>query len=383
MLFSHFTMWESTAYFIICKWCFSNNPLLLRYSGVDIGPFKAIEESTLSSLVSPEDRNSILAWYYFLGTTGVASGTMLCGWLTQYLQQSRDYSAVQSYRISFCAYAVMGLIKLFLSLSLSQDSECGARGSSNRTPPKPNSPHETSPLLPGTTSDEEQKPDSSSGARGLAARIANLVPPISKKTQKFMLTFLSIFFIDNLASGLIANSWQTYFLSSKFHLAEGAVGTLFFTTNTLSSISNLFAIPLARRVGLITTMFLGNLPASILIALVPVPSQAPIAMSLLVFRSFFYDLEQAPRQAFFAASVLPEERTAVMGMINIFRTLCQAIGPMITGRLAGAGVLWMAFVARGVLKLVYSVLLVALFYRHQGRDAEQERREAQGTAGEQ
>ena len=35
------------------------------YSGNEIGPFRAVEESTLAQLISPEARTDIFAWYTF------------------------------------------------------------------------------------------------------------------------------------------------------------------------------------------------------------------------------------------------------------------------------------------------------------------------------
>jgi len=72
-------------------------------------------------------------------------------------------------------------------------------------------------------------------------------------------------------------------------------------------------------------------------------------------------MDQAPRSAFLSIVVLPQERTAVMGLVNILKTLSQSAGPWTTGLLAGHGHFWVAFVAAGSLKGTYDLLLLAFF----------------------
>jgi MFS family permease len=72
-------------------------------------------------------------------------------------------------------------------------------------------------------------------------------------------------------------------------------------------------------------------------------------------------MDQAPRSAFLSLIVLPEERTAVMGVVNILKTLAQSAGPSLTGILAGHDHFWVAFVVAGSLKAAYDVMLLTFF----------------------
>jgi para-aminobenzoate synthetase len=72
-------------------------------------------------------------------------------------------------------------------------------------------------------------------------------------------------------------------------------------------------------------------------------------------------MDQAPRSAFLSLIVLPEERTAVMGVVNILKTLAQSSGPSVTGILAGRNHFWVAFVVAGSLKAAYDLMLLAFF----------------------
>jgi hypothetical protein len=104
-----------------------------------------------------------------------------------------------------------------------------------------------------------------------------------------------------------------------------------------------------------------HLPSSIFLALLPVPSGLAPTICLLVGRSVLNSMDQAPRSAFLSLIVLPEERTAVMGVVNILKTLAQSSGPSVTGVLAGHNHFWVAFVVAGSLKAAYDIMLLVFF----------------------
>ena len=85
-------------------------------------------------------------------------------------------------------------------------------------------------------------------------------------------------------------------------------------------------------------------------------------------------MDQAPRQAFLAAAVLPSERTTTMGIVNIAKTLSQSAGPAITGWLAGTGRFWMAFIVAGAMKTSYDLTMLKMFTGYKSRE-EQAREE--------
>ncbi len=259
----------------------------------------------------------------------------------------------------------MGLVKFVLSLILS--TKCEPEKKTYDSPPQEND--ETRPLLSENGVDNH-KPKSTSKPASWAK---SLLPSVSKESQAIVFKLCLLFAIDSVASGLAPASWMTYFFNRKFGLKEGSLGSLFFVTNILSSASNLVASSIARRIGLVKTMVFTHVPASVALALIPIPSNVGIAMALLIFRSSTNSMDQAPRQAFLAAAVLPGERTAVMGIVNVVKTLSQSVGPVITGWLAGIGKFWIAFVVAGCGKLVYDILMLGMFlgYRTQEERAEE------------
>lgn len=98
-------------------------------------------------------------------------------------------------------------------------------------------------------------------------------------------------------------------------------------------------------------MVFTHLPSAIFLLLLPLPSQLGWAVFLLIARYTLASMDQAPRSAFLSAVVFPEERTAVLGIVNVAKTLSQSAGPIVTGVLAEGGRFWVAFVVAGSLKI--------------------------------
>ena len=191
-----------------------------------------------------------------------------------------------------------------------------------------------------------------------------LLPNISSSSRKILIKLSLLFAVDSFASGLMPLSLVIYFFTQKFSMPEGELGTLFFVTNIISSLSNLVAASISKRIGLVKTMVFTHLPSAIFLALIPLPSNAALAVIFLALRASLQSMDQAPRQAFLAAVVLPNERTAVMGIVNVVRTLSQSGGPSVTGWLAGIGSFWIAFVVAGSLKASYDLAMLKMFLGH-------------------
>jgi len=100
-------------------------------------------------------------------------------------------------------------------------------------------------------------------------------------------------------------------------------------------------------------MVFTHLPSAIFLLLIPLPSSSQLGLTVffLIARYTLATMDQAPRSAFLSATVLPEERTAVMGVVNVAKSLSQSGGPLVTGVLAGGGRFWVAFVVAGSLKV--------------------------------
>jgi sugar phosphate permease len=137
--------------------------------------------------------------------------------------------------------------------------------------------------------------------------------------------------------------------------------TCCFMHRFISTIGNIFASSLAKRIGLIRAMVATHLPSSVFLGLLPAPAGLASTICLLVARAVLNSMDQAPRSALLSILIPPEERTAVIGVVNTLKILSQSGGPWITGLLADHGRFWAAFAAAGSLKGAYDVLLLILY----------------------
>ncbi|KAL8698511.1 MAG: hypothetical protein Q9201_006536 [Fulgogasparrea decipioides] len=340
-------------------------------SGNEIGPFKAIEESTLSQLSPASIRSDIFAWYTLLGNAGTACGIIICGWLVQWFQSLKGWTPTRSYRVIFGLYAFLGLIKLGLSVTLSEKCEPEPEKQEYNQVTELNEV-EIESLLSSDEDDEAAGTRSKRGSQPLPptpSKKRSIWPSISVASRGILIKLCILFAFDSFASGLAPASFITYFFATKFSLPEGTIGTLFFITSIIAALSNLVASSISKRIGLLKTMVFTHLPSAIFLALIPLPSHAFPAMSFLVLRACTQNMDQAPRQAFLAAAVLPGERTAVMGVVNVVKTLSQSGGPVLTGWLAGTKRFWVAFLLAGALKAGYDLAMLKIFLGYRSREA--------------
>lgn len=315
-------------------------------SGNEIGPFKAIEESTLAHLSDAKTRSDVFAFHVVVGTLGGASGFLAGGWITQALQTA-GWSETASFRFIFWIYAVAGLTKAALTFLLS--SGCEVEPAPAERPSGQAQSEETEAFLSDTS--QATAPPKKQSA----------ISSISPKSRKTLLKLCSLFFFDSLASGMCPNSLIAFFLSRKFNLPEGKLGSIIASAQFVSSIGNIFASAISKRIGFVKTMVFTHLPSAIFLSLMPLPASLWLTILLLVSRASLSAMDQAPRSAFLSAVVLPAERTAVMGIVNTVKTMSQSSGPLLTGSLAESGRFWVAFVFAGALKAAYDIGLLTFF----------------------
>ncbi|OBT54569.1 hypothetical protein VE04_05293 [Pseudogymnoascus sp. 24MN13] len=318
-------------------------------SGKEVGPFRAIEESTLAHLTEKEVRADIFAWYTLIGAGGYAFGLLVCGWMVEALKALDGWDDIRAYRIVFFAYSVFGVLKLLLILALSKDCEA-------KPEPPQERPHEEAPLLGPV---EPSKP-----RRSFFGAFSH----ISHESLAVLLQLCLLFGLDSFASGLIPLSWVTVFFQRKFGITDGFLGTIFFTTNIIAALSTLVAASLARRIGNVKTMVFTHLPSAVFVAFIAIPSQMPLALTFLILRSCTQSMDVAPRSAFLAAIILPNERTAIMGILNVVKTFTSGLGPGLTGVLFDYDLAWTVFVAAGSLKVIYDLGMLAVFKGHESRE---------------
>ncbi|KAK4184021.1 putative MFS transporter [Podospora australis] len=311
---------------------------VISATGGDFGPFRAIEESTVSELTTPETRADVLVWYVMTASLGSAVGTAFSGRIIEELKARDGWTLLDAYHGCFWLYAVMGAANMVFNVMMSDKCEL----KKVEVPPA----EEQEPLLENGQKPKEKK---------------SWVAQISRETLSIVSVLWFLLMVDSLADGMVSMSLTTYYMDKKFHVPKSTLGDMLSASYILSACSTIFSGPLARYIGLVNTMVFTHIPSSTAVLLFPLPKTVSLTFALLLLRVGLNNMDQAPRAALIAAVVKPEERTAVMGITGILRTLASMTGPSITGILAGSDRFWVAYVAAGALRLAYDLGLFAMF----------------------
>jgi len=333
---------------------------VISSSGNEIGPFRAVEESILAQLTDKGECSDVFAWYTLFGTAGSALGALTSGWMVQALQELDSWGTEGAYKAVFLLYAALGIVKLVLIFSLGPEVELERVGAQCQQVST-----EQDSLVAASDEDEGQVCSVNGSKEPLLERLRSLLPHITPTSRSILYRLLVLFILDSFASGIASPSWLTYFFTTVHSLSPSTLGTLFFVTNILATLSNLLALPIARRIGPLKTMVFTHLPSAIFLGLIALPPATPLgtwlAMALLALRACTQSMDQAPRQAFLTAAVLPAERTAGLGVVNVTKTLAQAGGIGSAGVLSSKGLWVVALGGAGAMKASYDLLMLWMF----------------------
>jgi MFS family permease len=290
-------------------------------SGNEVGPFLALEQASLSEIVTAKSRTKVFAWYNLVGSFATAMGALCSGWLAQILQHS-GFSTLQSYRWVVIVYALFGLVLFIFFTMLSSRIEAPK---SHLTMAKRFGLHKS---------------------RGVVFKLS------------------ALFSLDAFAGGFVIQSIIAYWFHIKFGADPGMLGSIFFAANVLAGISALSAVKIAEKIGLIRTMVFTHIPSNILLILVPLMPNFPLAITLLLLRFSISQMDVPTRQSYTMSVVDPDERSAAAGITGIARTTGASISPAIAGPLlSNAGLISVPFYIAGGLKIVYDLLLYRAFQK--------------------
>lgn len=294
-------------------------------SGYEVGPFLSIEQAALSQIVSDEKRTHLFAWYNLVGSFATALGALGGGGLIQALQDS-GVSALGSYRTIVIGYAIIGVLLGVLFTRLSPAVEVRAGGDSSHS-----------------TSDFKTR-------FGL------------HRSRGVVLKLSALFSIDAFAGGFVLQSLLAYWFHVRFNVQPAILGSIFFGANILAGLSALTAAWVASRIGLIRTMVFTHIPSNILLILVPLMPNLPLAVAVLLLRFSISQMDVPTRQSYTMAVVAPDERSAAAGITGIARTIGASLSPAFTGPLlANAALMNVPFFLSGGLKIIYDLMLYRNF----------------------
>jgi MFS family permease len=293
----------------------------LNPSSGDVSLFLPLEQSRLAASADGEARTAIFARYSLVGALSAAVGASaaaLPGWLVA----QAGLSLLTALRAMFGVYALVGVALWLLYRRLPErPSHAGSR---------------SAPLGP---------------SRGIVTRLALL------------------FSVDAFAGGLVVNSLLSLWLMQRFGLSLAATAQFFFWAGLLTAGSQLAAVPLARKFGLLNTMVFTHIPSSLcLIAAAFAPSLL-LTLTLLLVRSALSQMDVPTRTAYVMAVVTPPERPAAASFTAVPRSLASALGPTLAGALLAMGWTGVPLVACGLLKITYDLTLLRAFRRVELTDA--------------
>ena len=294
-------------------------------SGYEVGPFLSIEQAALSQITPNEQRTQVFAWYNLFGSFTTALGSLGGGTLVQALQNS-GMPPLGSYRTIVIVYAAIGLVLGLLFTRLSPAVEA----------PEAADPSETTRKRPTLL--------------GL------------HRSRKVVFKLSALFSLDAFAGGFVLQSIVAYWFYVRFNVQPALLGTIFFGANVLAGISALAAARVAAKIGLINTMVFTHIPSNILLILVPLMPNLPLAIAVLLMRFSISQMDVPTRQSYTMAVVSPDERSAAAGITGIARTTGASLSPVVAGPLIGnAALLSVPFFISGGLKIVYDLLLYRNF----------------------
>jgi MFS family permease len=290
-------------------------------SGNEVGPFLAVEQASLTETIDDRRRTSVFAWYNLAGSIATACGALAAG-LTVGALRGVGFEDLSAYRVVIVGYAFIGVAIAALISRVSDAVEVAA-------------------------------PADTTVARRLGLH----------RSRNVVLGLAALFSIDAFAGGLVMQSILAYWFHQTYGVPEALLGGIFFAANLLAAASALAAAGIAARIGLINTMVFTHLPSNILLILVPLMPNLPLAITVLLLRFSLSQMDVPTRQSYVMAVVEPDERSAAAGVTGIARTTGAAISPSIASVLiANASFAAVPFFLAGGFKILYDLLIYRAFH---------------------
>ena len=288
----------------------------LNPSGGDVSVFLPTEQALLPATVDDHHRTALFARYSLLGTLVAALGAAMAG-LPEWIAHRLDIADVTALRWTFVGYAGLGAV-VFMRYS-----------------------HLSPAIEP-------------------AARTTRHALGESKQT---VYRLAALFSLDAFGGGFVITALVVLWLQHRFGLSLAVSGAVFFWAGLFAAFSQLAAVRLAARIGLVRTMVFTHLPANGLLILTAFMPNAPLAVACLLGRSALSQMDVPARTSYVMAVVSPEERPAAASVTNVPRSLASALPPIAAGWMLSRSTFGWPLIIGGTLKAIYDLLLLQQF-RH-------------------
>jgi MFS family permease len=306
---------------------------IISPAGYEGGPFGAIEQTVIASIVPTDHLAKVYSRYHLAGFAGAALGALVTGAAVGFLNASH-YPFV--YETMFCGYALTGVLLLLIYQQLRFDSSFTSFKARH--------------LLPSerTISKPSEKTISKNGFS-----IASIPKQVLKLT--------ALQSLDAFGGGFVTQAIVAYWFYARYHVGPEFLGPLFFWGNVVAAFSFVIAPAFARRFGLLNTMVFTHLPCSLGLCLIPLMPTAWLAGMVILLRCIFSSMDIPARQAFTMLLVSEEKRPMAVAVIDSSRAIAQGIAPVLSGSVMYNPVIGWPFFLAGVCKSTYDVCLYICF----------------------
>ncbi|SGZ52278.1 CIC11C00000000236 [Sungouiella intermedia] len=336
---------------------------VISTSGDETGPFKTVEEASLSHLTPPKNRAPTFAIYGFLGTLGSALGASTCGFLVDYWNLSRGWTLHDCYRGIFIGYSILAGLKLAIALLLSKNCEL-LELIKHDEPTEILAPEiadrVTKTLSQTPTIDEETNLLGGEVLQDVEAADAPVAVKSSvfdAQTKLYLPRLLVVFMLDSFGYGFMPPAWIVYYFKTVFGVTASALGTLFFFTNLIDSGSSLASAILYYKLGPVRAILAAQLPSAIFfLSIAFCPSYFSAAILYFLFCATG-SMDVVPRQVLLTSIIPKQDLIRVMGTVNIAKTFARCIGPVFTGKLAEHGYLYVGYLVNGACLILADSIL--------------------------
>jgi MFS family permease len=186
-------------------------------------------------------------------------------------------------------------------------------------------------------------------------------PAPLKQSKAAVLKLACLFCIDSFGGGFVVQSMIAMWMFQKFQLSTLAAAGIFFWTGLFSAFSYLIAVRIAKKIGLVNTMVFTHLPSSLCLVAMPFAPDICWVIALLLVRGALSQMDVPTRSSYVMAIVPPEERAAAAALTSVPRSLAASAGPILAGYLLGRSNFGWPLIVAGVLKIIYDLLLLAMF----------------------
>ena len=288
----------------------------LNPSGGDVSVFMPVEHAMLASNAEGPRRTAVFARYSLTGTLFAAFGSLAAA-LPGLLAPVMGITTQATIKAMFILYALLAVIMAGLYRGL---------------PPRP--------------------------AAEVAAPKSALGP-----SKKRVYVLAALFSLDAFGGGFVVQSLIALWLYQRFGLSVEVAGSIFFWAGLLTAFSYLVAARIAGRIGLVKTMVYTHLPSSLCLIAIPFCADLGLAVALLLVRSALSQMDVPTRSSYVMAIVSPQERAAAASVTSVPRSLAAAASPALAGYLLGVSTFGWPLIVGGVLKIVYDIMLLAMFSR--------------------